>query len=262
MYILSPTTHQQLPKEECGSTWPCGSKFSDRQITEIKQRRARLVLDGWPVFESHCQPYVEVLGWVPGGTNNIKLWMSTAAENALNSPQRRWDCTRESFNTKGCKFCSLLNSMGYQTINIHIYIFHLRIPKSIETRLSNISSNKAIFIEAKPAYEKALQEAGHRTTLNYLPKRTNTQNAATPWWHDMSTTRTRHTLDWLTTHKYRNATALSNYIWMFKDKKISYSLKWKIMDRGRTYKPSAKNCSLCELEKFYIITKPELASLN
>ena len=40
--------------------------------------------------------------------------------------------------------------------------------------------------------------------------------------------------------KYRNATALSNYIWMLKDKKISYSLKWKIMDRGRACRPSGK----------------------
>ena len=39
---------------------------------------------------------------------------------------------------------------------------------------------------------------------------------------------------------YRNSTALSNYIWMLKDKKISYSLKWKIIDRGRAYKPSGK----------------------
>ena len=61
---------------------------------------------------------------------------------------------------------------------------------------------------------------------------------------------------------YRNSTALSNYIWMLKDKKISYSVKWKIIDRGRAYKPSGKNCSLCDLEKFHIIFKPELASLN
>ena len=34
--------------------------ISSRQITEVKQRRARLVL-GW-VTESRCQPSVEVLG--------------------------------------------------------------------------------------------------------------------------------------------------------------------------------------------------------
>ena len=55
-----------------------------------------------------------------------------------------------------------------------------RIPKSIEARLSNISSNEAIFNKAKPAYERALRTARHRTTLNYQPKNPNTQNPATP----------------------------------------------------------------------------------
>ena len=40
--------------------------------------------------------------------------------------------------------------------------------------------------------------------------------------------------------QYRNATTLSNYIWTLKDKNINYSLKWKIIDRGRAYQPSGK----------------------
>ena len=51
-------------------------------------------------------------------------------------------------------------------------------------------------------------------------------------------------------------------LWTLKDKIINYSLKWKIIDRGSTYRPSGKNCSLWDLEKFYIISRPELASLN
>ena len=62
--------------------------------------------------------------------------------------------------------------------------------------------------------------------------------------------------------QYRNTTTLSNYIWTLKDKNINYSLKWKIIDRGRAYQPAGKNCGLCDLEKFYIISRPELASLN
>ena len=57
-------------------------------------------------------------------------------------------------------------------------------------------------------------------------------------------------------------TTLSNYIWTLKDKNINYSLKWKIIDRGRAYQPSGKNCGLCDLEKFYLISRPEVASLN
>ena len=62
--------------------------------------------------------------------------------------------------------------------------------------------------------------------------------------------------------QYRNATTLSNYIWTLKDKNINYSLKWKIIDRGRAYQPAGNNCGLCDLEKFYIISRPELANLN
>ena len=53
--------------------------------------------------------------------------------------------------------------------------------------------------------------------------------------------------------KYRNATTLSNCIWMLKDKNIDYSLKWKIIGRERAYQPSGENGDLCDLEKFYII---------
>ena len=45
-----------------------------------------------------------------------------------------------------------------------------------------------------------------------------------------------------------------------KRQKINNSLKWKIIDRGRAYQPSGKNCGLCDMEKFYIISRPELAT--
>ena len=32
--------------------------------------------------------------------------------------------------------------------------------------------------------------------------------------------------------------------------------------RGKAYQPAGKNCGLCDLEKFCIIARPELASLN
>ena len=94
---------------------------SSRQITEVKQRRARFVLgwvtDGRVTLSAMCRgvgqafhimpPLSTQQWWVPGGTNNGELWMAIAAENALNSPQRRWDRTRESSNTGGvnCEVC-------------------------------------------------------------------------------------------------------------------------------------------------------------
>ena len=43
------------------------------------------------------------------------------------------------------------------------------IPVTIEKRLSDHSSNEAIFKEAIPPYEKALKEAGHNFNLQYNP---------------------------------------------------------------------------------------------
>ncbi len=48
-----------------------------------------------------------------------------------------------------------------------------QIPTSIQTRLSNISSSEEMFNKAKPEYEKALREAGHRAHLVYQPKENN-----------------------------------------------------------------------------------------
>ena len=60
----------------------------------------------------------------------------------------------------------------------------------------------------------------------------------------------------------RNATTLSNHIWSLKDNKVKYKIDWKIIDRGRPYYPTNKNCKLCTKVKYYIICRPEMATLN
>lgn len=50
------------------------------------------------------------------------------------------------------------------------------IPKSIQCRLSQISSNKQLFEEAKDPYEKALKDAGYNEKLEYQPTSTTTTN--------------------------------------------------------------------------------------
>ena len=102
---------------------------SSRQIAEVKPHWAQFVL-GWLTSPrvmllnmcrgvgqaSHVMPPLSTQQWwIPGGTRIGELWMALAVENALNSPQRRWDCIRE-FRYRGCKL-----SRVYQTINIHIY---------------------------------------------------------------------------------------------------------------------------------------------
>ena len=51
-----------------------------------------------------------------------------------------------------------------------------QIPKSIEKRISTLSSNETIFNESKEIYQKALEKSGYRQTLKYHPPNENVSN--------------------------------------------------------------------------------------
>ena len=60
--------------------------------------------------------------------------------------------------------------------------------------------------------------------------------------------------------KHKGETILSTHIWAIKDRGSTYTISWRIL--GTPYTPVTKVCMLCTKEKFYIIRRPELASLN
>ena len=60
----------------------------------------------------------------------------------------------------------------------------------------------------------------------------------------------------------RNATALSQHIWSLKDRGKDFKLGWRMVARGRAYSPSSRTCHLCLKEKYFIICKPQMSSLN
>ena len=60
----------------------------------------------------------------------------------------------------------------------------------------------------------------------------------------------------------RNATELSKYIWVLKEKNINYALNWKILARCTAYKNGSKNCDLCQTEKYIIATTERKNLLN
>ena len=62
--------------------------------------------------------------------------------------------------------------------------------------------------------------------------------------------------------KQRKDTTLSDYIWKLKDDNVQYSITWKIISRAKPYSTTNKTCNLCLEEKFFIIHKPHLSSLN
>ena len=62
--------------------------------------------------------------------------------------------------------------------------------------------------------------------------------------------------------KYRHASTLSTYIWKLKEDNVAFETTWKIMDRAPAFNPTTRKCRLCTKEKYYIMFKPDGASLN
>ncbi|XP_022810398.1 uncharacterized protein LOC111347413 [Stylophora pistillata] len=62
--------------------------------------------------------------------------------------------------------------------------------------------------------------------------------------------------------RYRHATELSKYIWSLKDKDTKFNIKWRKVKQASSYSNVAKRCNLCLWEKYFIICKPQMASLN
>ena len=62
--------------------------------------------------------------------------------------------------------------------------------------------------------------------------------------------------------KYKNQTELSKHIWSLKEQKIKYTISWNILQHAKPYEPGHESCNLCTAEKFFIMCKPEKATLN
>ena len=65
--------------------------------------------------------------------------------------------------------------------------------------------------------------------------------------------------------KYRrkkHSTELSNYVWDLKDNNVEFNIIWKILKQAKPYNNTSNRCNLCLWEKYFIICKPSLASLN
>ena len=60
----------------------------------------------------------------------------------------------------------------------------------------------------------------------------------------------------------RNETELSKHIWTLKDNNKPFNIKWRIIKQCRPYNNISNKCNLCIFEKFIIICKKDLCSLN
>ena len=58
------------------------------------------------------------------------------------------------------------------------------------------------------------------------------------------------------------STTLGSYVTKLKQEGKPYTLTWDIMDRAPVYNPVSRKCRLCLKEIYYIMFKPESATLN
>ena len=60
----------------------------------------------------------------------------------------------------------------------------------------------------------------------------------------------------------RYTTELSKHICNLQDENIDYTIKWRVLGKAFPYSNITKRCNLCILEKWYIICKKDMATLN
>ena len=57
-------------------------------------------------------------------------------------------------------------------------------------------------------------------------------------------------------------TELSKHIWQLKESNTRFRITWKILKQASPYNPASSRCNLCLWEKYFIICRPNLASLS
>ena len=62
--------------------------------------------------------------------------------------------------------------------------------------------------------------------------------------------------------KYWNSSTMSIHIWKLKRENRTFTTSWSFMDKATTFNPTTRKCRLCLKEKWYIMFKPETATLN
>ena len=100
-------------------------------------------------------------------------------------------------------------------------------------------------------YQATVKRMDNQTTETYVGLTSNTFKAR--WANHKTSFR-------LISHQ--NETKLSTYIWELKRQGINFELKWQLIAKSKLYSPSSKNCKLCLKEKYFILFRKEMATLN
>lgn len=72
---------------------------------------------------------------------------------------------------------------------------------------------------------------------------------------------TNHMASFRSNYK-KNDTELSKHIWNLRESNTPYTISWNVVKQAHAFNTSTRKCDLCLWEKFYIISRPHLATLN
>ena len=132
---------------------------------------------------------------------------------------------------------------------------HLKLPiannKTCNCRQKNTCPLDGNCLQSSVIYQATVTRKDNNTTETYIGL---TEN-------DFKTRYRNHTSSFRHA-KHRNSTELSKHIWTLKDNNIEHFISWRILSSHSPYNSSSKRCNLCLKEKFLIICRPELSTLN
>ena len=123
--------------------------------------------------------------------------------------------------------------------------------KTCNCRQKNTCPLEGNCLQSSVIYQATVTRNDNNTTETYIGL---TEN-------DFKTRYRNHTASFRHS-KHRNSTELSKHIWTLKDNNIEHYISWRILSSHSPYNSSSKRCSLCLKEKFLIIYRPKLSTLN
>jgi hypothetical protein len=123
------------------------------------------------------------------------------------------------------------------------------------TKKSAIAKNQVNAPCHKFVYQNLLSIPNHSKNIWQAPH-------SNICWTDKDEFKTRYTNHKTSFNNYekRHSTELCKYIWNLKNNNISFSIRWKILKRAKSYCNASKRCNLCIWEKYFIICKPNVAT--
>ena len=123
--------------------------------------------------------------------------------------------------------------------------------KTYNCRQKNTCPLEGNCLQSSVIYQATVTRNDNNTTETYIGL---TEN-------DFKTRYRNHTASFRHS-KHRNSTELSKHIWTLKDNNIEHYISWRILSSHSPYNSSSKRCNLCLKEKFLIIYRPKLSTLN